>query len=125
MDFYGIKFDSMTEFLVSAFIVSVMLSIVVMFIKIHFMKKTAQRIIDKQDDPVSEELYQGMIKMAREDGNEERFLEICRLIREKYGHKGLKVGHIVWALQQIDKDVDINSIKDIPPFNQEKTTSEF
>ncbi|MCZ2801999.1 MULTISPECIES: hypothetical protein [Vibrio] len=81
--------------------------------------RTAKEIIRTQNNPVDPKIVDELIEDAKQMGDEKYVLGILREIRTKYGHSGVKVGHVMWIVHLRETGYpDINDIK-IPSFHRD------
>ncbi len=82
--------------------------------------KTAGRIVRTQTQPAHKKVIDELIDEAEKNGKKEYMLNVLRRIREEHGHKGVKVGHIIWLLHLVETGYpDITDMK-IPSFRAEE-----
>lgn len=68
--------------------------------------------------PLEESIIDEAIQVARNAGTEKQFLALLRRVRSVRGHSNVKVGHLYWIWDQIEKGVrDVDS-PDVPSFTK-------
>lgn len=83
---------------------------------------TARRIVRTQTNPAPQNVLDELVEEAKASGNEKYLLDTLRTIREKFGHDGVKVGHIMWILHLIETGYPDIGDMEIPSFNAEEQT---
>ena len=82
--------------------------------------RSAKEIVNTQHNPVDPKIVDELIEDAKQVGDDKYVLHILREIRTKYGHGGVKVGHVMWIVHLREHGYpDITDIK-IPSFIRDK-----
>ncbi len=77
--------------------------------------KAAEFIVESQYQPLPQYLLDEAVVEADRAGTKAKLLKILALVRQRYGHEGVKIGHLVWAWQCIEENMELESL-DIPSF---------
>lgn len=65
----------------------------------------AERVAALQHEPASRTLVDGLVDHYRGSPHYEAVLLELQAIRRRYGHDGLRNGHIVWIMKKVDGDI--------------------
>lgn len=77
--------------------------------------KFAQWLVDRgQFELAPKEHVEGAIDMAEQLGKKDLAIRTFAAIRQKYGHSGLRVGHVMWVVMLVNGD--IKPTLEIPSF---------
>jgi len=79
--------------------------------------KVLEYIVEKgQFQVLREGVIDEAVKDAKKRGLEPEFTELLRMVRRKYGYNGVRLGHLYWMWDQIERpDDDVGSLE-IPSF---------
>ena len=78
--------------------------------------RTAEEIVKTQYNPVNPKIIDELVEDAKQVGDDKYVLSVLREIRTKYGHTGVKVGHVMWIVHLRENGYpDITDMK-IPSF---------
>jgi len=69
-----------------------------------------------QFEPINEKLLNEAFDSAKDEGNDQLFLDLLQKVRRAYGHQGVTIGHLVWINELISEG--IKDPKTIPSFNR-------
>lgn len=81
--------------------------------------QAAERIVREQSFPATQEEINQLIDEFKDNEVRARVLREFTRIRQTYGHKGVKKGHIFWVLLKIDKGLPEGG--EIPSFSERKS----
>lgn len=70
--------------------------------------------------PLDESILDEAIQHARSTGTEKQFLVLLRKIRSVHGHRNVKVGHLYWIWDQVEKGVGDIETLDVPRFTKDE-----
>lgn len=60
--------------------------------------RVAETIVKSQHNPVDPKIIDELVEDAKQVGDDKYVLDVLREIRTKYGHSGVKVGHVMWIV---------------------------
>ncbi len=78
----------------------------------------AVELVEKQHDPLPQDLVEGLIEHAEHEGNKKEVLTLLRIIRTKYGHAGVRYGHIAWIWNVIASGKVPEDVEHVPSFEK-------
>ena len=96
---------------------------------IYFMRRASKAIRgmriakyvveEGQYNTLSQDLIDNAVELARTDGKEKLFLALLTEVRRRHGHDGVKLGHLYWIWNLMDKVPDNIGSLDIPSFTKQ------
>jgi spermidine synthase len=69
-------------------------------------------------ETVSDDLVNDLLAQAANEGVEAEMMAFIVAIKEKYGGKTIKKGHLFWIQQNIDNRIPVKDVKSIPSFER-------
>lgn len=92
---------------------------------VHWHKMSVARYVVRtwQFVPASDAMIDDAIQEAIQDNREAPFMAYIKFVRIKIGHKNVKVGHLLWIYRNLDANITIDQVTEIPLFNKDSSPS--
>jgi len=75
-------------------------------------------VVTGQYQPLTDAHLEYAINDAQQKGKENQFLNLLRIIRQQYGHNGVKIGHLYWIWHQLESEVPVIDETSVPSFDK-------
>lgn len=115
--------NDITPFIQTKLFLSIVLAALVLFVVFVFFYVKNMRdisaskwVVDNQFEKAPENLIQQAIDSSVD---RDKFIKMLVAVRMKYGHDGVKIGHLIYIQFRMTSETDDLDMDKIPSFNQD------